>query len=79
MLRAPDKPHHKHPHVYPIVSFDLCVRSSVENRATVVKVLPSRDLAEQEAERLEILKTGKECVYAVQVTRFIGTLRIAES
>jgi hypothetical protein len=79
MLGTTDKPHSKYPHVYAIVRFDLYVRSSVENGATVVKVLPSRDLAEKEAARLGNLNKGKECVYAVQVTRFIGTLPIAES
>ena len=79
MLRAPDKPHRKYPHVYAIVRFDLYVRSSVVHSATVVKVLPSRDLAEQEAARLRHLNKGKECIYDVQTTRFIGSFPIAES
>ena len=59
MLRAPDKPPRKYPHVYAIVRFDLFVdRNSVEHSATVVKVLPSRDLAEQEAARLRRLNKG---------------------
>jgi len=34
--RAVDEPHHKYPHVYAVVRFDLDVsRSSVEHSATV--------------------------------------------
>ena len=77
MLRAPDKPHQKYPHVYAIVRFDLCVsRSSLEYSATVVKVLSSRDQAEQEAARLRDVNKGKECTYDVQTTRFIGRLPV---
>jgi hypothetical protein len=80
MLRASDKPHHKYPHVYAVVRFDLYVsRGSVEHSATVVKVLPSRDRAEQEAARLRKVNKGKKCMYDVQTTRFIGLLPIAES
>jgi hypothetical protein len=80
MLRAPDKPHQKYPHVYAIVRFDLYVgRSDVEHSATVVKVLSSRDRAELEAARLRDVNKGKECIYDVQTTRFIGKLPVAES
>jgi hypothetical protein len=57
-------------HVYAIVRFDQYSR--LEDCATVVKVLPSRDLAEQEAERLIQVNEGKRCTYAVQITRFIA-------
>ena len=80
MLRAPDKPHQKYPHVYAIVRFDLYHgRSDVEQSATVVKVLSSRDRAELEAARLRDVNKGKECIYDVQTTRFIGKLPVAES
>jgi hypothetical protein len=80
MLRAADKPHRKYTHVYAVVRFDLDVsRSNVEHSATVVKILPSRDLAEQEVARLREINKGKKCIYDVQTTRFIGTFRIAES
>jgi hypothetical protein len=79
MLRAADKPHRKYPHVYAIVRFDLYVtRGSAEHSATVGKVLPSRDLAEQAA-RPRAVNKGKGCIYDVQTTRFMGTLPRAES
>ena len=78
LRRALDRPHRKYPHVYAIVRFDLHVRSGPEQSATVVKVLPSRDLAEQEAERLRNLNKGKKCVYDVQISRFIGKFPTAD-
>jgi len=69
-----EQPNSKYPHVYAVVRFDLDVdRSSIEQSATVVKILPSRVLAEQEASRLSKINRGKRCVYTVQTTRFIGT------
>jgi hypothetical protein len=68
--RAPDKTHSKYLHVYAIVRFDL--HAKLENCATVVKVLPTRDLAEQEADRLRQVNEGKQCLYNVQITRFVG-------
>jgi hypothetical protein len=69
---ASDKPHSKHQHVYAIVRFDSYMsRSTLENRATVVKVLPSRDLAEQEVARLKEVNRGKQCTYVVRMTRFV--------
>jgi hypothetical protein len=61
--RAPDKPHSKYLHVYAIVRFDENIQ--LEDCATVVKVLPSRDQAEQEAERLRDVNKGKRCTYSV--------------
>lgn len=72
MLGATDKPHANYPHVYAIVRFDSYV--SGENAATVVKVIPSRDLAEREAARLNELKKGKQSFYTVQLTRFVESL-----
>jgi hypothetical protein len=69
---APDNPHSKYPHVYAIVRFDLSI-GTLENRATVVKVLASRDLAEEEAARLRKVNQGKQCSYSVQTTRLVGT------
>jgi hypothetical protein len=77
MLGASDKPHSKYPHVYAIVRFHLYRSRFKLDCAMVVIVLPSRELAEQEAERLRQVNKGKECTYAVQTTRLIGT--IAES
>jgi hypothetical protein len=72
MLRAPDKPHRKYPHVYAIIRIDSY--RALETCATVVKVMASRDQAEQEAARLRKLNEGKECTYIVQTTRFVGVL-----
>jgi hypothetical protein len=71
MLRAPDKPNSKYPHVYAIVRIDSYKAS--EKSATVVKVMATRDQAEQEAERLRRVNQGKRCIYDVQITRFVGT------
>jgi hypothetical protein len=60
-----DKPHSKYPHVYAIVRFDL------EESATVVKVLPSQTMAEQEVARLREVNEAKPCIYTVQLTRFV--------
>ena len=67
-----DKPHSKHLHLYAIVRFDPYL--SGENGATVVKVFPSRELAEQEASRLREVNKGKKSTYAVQVARFADSL-----
>jgi len=75
---GPDKPHSKYPRVYAIVRFDHDA-IGIEHRATVVKVLSSRDLAEQEAARLRVVNKGKECIYVVQATRFVETPRTALS
>ena len=64
-----DKPHSKYPHVYAIVRFDSSV-STLENNATVVKVLPLKTMAEQEVARLKESNKGKRSVYTVQTTRF---------
>jgi hypothetical protein len=48
-----------------IVRFDAPGGSNnLKNFATVVKVLPSRVLAEQEAAGLREVNEGKECIYA---------------
>ena len=71
MQGVPDKPHSKYPHVYAIVRFDLDMTG--ENGATVVKVIQSKEHAEQEATRLNELNKGKLCVYRMQTARFVGS------
>jgi len=66
-----ESPHSKYSHVYAVVRFDSY--SNLEDCATVVKVLASEDLAQQEAARLRQVNLGKDCSYVVQTTRFIGT------
>ena len=70
MPSAADKPHAKYPHVYAIVRIDSLQVS--ENFATVVKVMATRDQAEQEAARLRDVNEDKQCTYIVQTTRFVG-------
>jgi hypothetical protein len=67
-----DKPHSKYPHVDAIVRLDS--EMSLENSATVVKVLSSRNFAEQEASRLREANKEKHCIYLVQITRFVEAL-----
>jgi hypothetical protein len=71
MSYASDKPHAKYPHVYAIVRIDSY--KGLENRATVVKVMAEQEQAEQEAARLRKVNQGKEGLYEVQSTRFVGT------
>jgi len=72
-----DKPHSKFAHVYAIVRIDSDM--SLENCATVVKVLPTRAQAEPEAARLREVNKGKKCIYSVQTTRIVGASLITES
>ncbi len=79
MLPAPEHPHREYPHVYAILRFDLYMSTKrVEDITTVVKVLASRDQAEQGAARLRDVNRGKNCIYAIQITRFIGNPPTAE-
>ena len=71
MPYASDKPHAKYPHVYAIVRIDSY--KGLENCATVVKVMAEREQAELEAARLRRINQGKQCIYEVQITRFVGT------
>jgi len=60
------------------VRFDSYI-STLDQAATVVKILPSLELAEKEAERLRLVNKGKKCTYLVQTTRLVGASLIAES
>lgn len=77
ILRAPDKLHSKFTHVYAIVRLDSDM--SLENCATVVKIVPTLDQAETEAARLRAVNKGEECIYSIQTTRLVGASVIAES
>src|SRR6516162_3915671 len=70
--RAPDRPHSKYPHVYPIVRFDTPIdQSNAKNRITVVKVLTSQGAAEAEVSRLNQINAGKSCTYFWCTSRLI--------
>ncbi len=64
IVRAPDRPHPKYQHVYPIVRIDLPLdeRNAIDN-VTVVKVLTSQEGAEIEASRLNRINADKSCTY----------------
>ncbi len=67
-----DKPHSKYLYLYVIVRFDPYL--SRENGATVVKIFPSKELAEYEAARLREVNKGEQSTYAVQTARFVESL-----
>ena len=62
--RAPDRPHSKSKHVYPIVRIDMPFdHAHPTNTVTVVKVLTSQTAAEKEVSRLNEINADKSCVY----------------
>jgi len=72
MPRAPDSPHAKYPHVYPIVRIDMPLTGDPQNQVTVVKVLTTQLEAEAEIARLNQINADKSCTY------FYCTSRLAE-
>lgn len=67
-----ETPHSEYLHVYAIVRFDFPVdRDDPQNSVMVVKVLFSKELAEQETSRLKKLNVAKNCRYELQTTRLI--------
>ena len=72
MERAPDRPHSKYPHVYPIVRIDTPIgESDPTNKITVVKVLTSQGGADAEVSRLNQINAGKSCKYFWCTSRLI--------
>ena len=72
MERAPDRPHSKYPHVYPIVRINTPVdESHPTNTITVVKVLTSQAAADAEVSRLNQVNAGKRCMYFWCTSRLI--------
>jgi hypothetical protein len=72
MQRAPDRPHSKYPHVYPIVRIDTPIdQSNAKDRITVVKVLTSQAAAEAEVSRLNEINAEKSCAYLYCTSRLI--------
>jgi hypothetical protein len=65
--------HAKHAHVFAIVRFDFPVtEGNLEDRVSVLKVLPTQASAESEVTRLNELNAGKGCKYAVYLTRLVS-------
>ena len=72
MQRAPDSPHSKHRHVYPIVRIDTPLdHTDAERKITVVKVLTSQEGAEAEVSRLNHINADKGCRYFWCTSRLI--------
>jgi hypothetical protein len=72
MQRAPDKPHSKYQHVYPIVRIDKPFGSvDPTNQIMVVKVLTSQEAAEVEVSRLNKVNADKSCQYFYCTSRLI--------
>jgi hypothetical protein len=72
MERAPDTPHSKYPHVYPIVRIDTPIdQTDPAKKVTVVKVLTSQSEAEAEVSRLSQVNADKSCLYFYCTSRLI--------
>jgi hypothetical protein len=72
MELAPDTPHSKYPHVYPIVRIDTPIdQTDPTQRITVVKVLTSQSGAEAEVSRLSQVNADKSCLYFYCASRLI--------
>ena len=72
MERAPDRPHSKYPHVYPIVRIDKPIdQSDPMNRITVVNVLTSKGAAEAEVLRFNQINAEKSSTYFYCTSRLI--------
>ncbi len=72
MERAPDTPHSKYPHVYPIVRIDTPIdQSDPTQKITGVKVLTSQSDAEAEVSRLSQVNADKSCQYFYCTSRLI--------
>ncbi len=72
MHRAPDSPHSKYQHVYPIVRIDTPLdQGDPESKISVVKVLTSQVAAEAEVSRLNQINADKSCTYFYCTSRLI--------
>jgi hypothetical protein len=72
MQGAPDQPHSKYKHVYPIVRIDKRISATdPTNSIMVVKVLTSQVDAEAEVSRLNQINADKNCIYFYCTSRLI--------
>jgi hypothetical protein len=70
--RAPDQPHSKFKHVYPIVRIDMPFnKTDPTNTVMVVTVLTSQTDAEKEVSRLNQINADNSCVYFYCTSRLI--------
>jgi len=72
MNRAPDSPHSRYKHVYPIARINVPFNQDNPSYSfSVVKVLISQPEAEAEVSRLNQVNAGKGCVYLYCTSRLI--------
>jgi hypothetical protein len=72
MKRAPDSPHAKYAHVYPIVRIERPFDEAYPtNTLAVVKVLKSQQAAEAEVSRLRQVNAGKRSEYFYCTSRLV--------
>jgi hypothetical protein len=72
MQLAPDQPHSKYRHVYPIIRIDKPFNEAQPtNTLSVVKVLTSQEAAESEVSRLNAINVGKSCAYFWETSRLV--------
>jgi len=72
MQRAPDQPHSRHRHVYPILRIDKPFNETCPTHTlSVVKMLTSQTAAETEVSRLNTINANKGCVYLYDTSRLV--------
>jgi hypothetical protein len=70
MERAPDTPHSKYPHVYPIVRIDTPIDQTDPTQKITIKILTSQSDA-AEVSRLSQVNADKSCLYFYCTSRLI--------
>jgi hypothetical protein len=72
MQGAPDSPHSKYPHVYPIIRVDTPLDpNDAQRNITVVKVMTSQAAVEAEVSRLNQVNADKSCTYFYCTSRLV--------
>jgi hypothetical protein len=72
MQGAPDSPHSKYPHVYPIVRVDTPLDpKDLQSKITVVKVMTSQAAVDAEVSRLNQINANKSCTYFYCTSRLV--------
>lgn len=80
MEGAPNQPHSKHKHVYPVVRIDTPFDTlHPTDSVRVVKVLTSETDAETEVSRLNRINADKTCLYFYCISRLIEDRADAEN
>ncbi len=67
-----DTPHSKYLHMFAAIRCEIPGDlERPQNSTSVVKIFSTKEMAQEEAERLRILNMEKSCLYEVQSTRFV--------